>query len=512
VELSDIPTKFWFDNSPPDNVLFFINNDLEYTSSHEVHLSMLAEDLGSGVVKMGFSNDGTTWSEWMEFNNSYDYFLPASDGEKTVYFKVQDYAGNTAEPVADTILLDTSPPEELVIIINDAEKYSNSKDLTLTLHAVDKISGAAEMSFSYDQVNWLEWEPFSTGKTMTLFSGDGQISIYFRVRDKLGNTAEPVYDSIIIDTTPPKGVSITIDDGASETNSNSVVLSITAVDSVSGVDQIALSSNGATWTPWEPYRSERLFTIPPENGIKTVHIMVKDHMGNIAEPKFDSIILNLSTTKDDSSLTINPREHQDEDSNWLLPFVILLIIIIVLCSVVFGILVKKRGARKKELALRANAVTIKPNGFSGYSTPRKPSPSPDTFTFNSMHHPHLILSKPTPRAVPTLATSTSTTPAASTPKHPVLTGAGTGTDIGIPQVSQAPQAQLPRLPPAVPTSTSNTPTLASKSEPSTPTVYVQLPEPDPEHNPSTSTTENSFGQSQTPEPANGPVVHLPDSE
>ena len=71
-------------------------------------LELKAVDDTSGLYQMSFSSDGITWSYWENYTQVKSYILSGGDGEKTVYFRVKDRAGNTASPVSDTIILDTS--------------------------------------------------------------------------------------------------------------------------------------------------------------------------------------------------------------------------------------------------------------------------------------------------------------------------------------------------------------------------------------------------------------------
>ncbi|MCK5561644.1 MAG: hypothetical protein KAJ51_13660, partial [Thermoplasmata archaeon] len=153
-------TTFMYDAKPPEELNIYINNDDEFTKSSSVILSLHAIDIGSGLAHMAFSTDSAVWSDWEAFNTSRSFELPTGDGKKTIYSKVKDFTGNEAAHVFDTILLDTMPPEDLLITIEDDAKYSSSRHLKLDLRATDRLSGVNEISFSYDGLNWFEWEPF----------------------------------------------------------------------------------------------------------------------------------------------------------------------------------------------------------------------------------------------------------------------------------------------------------------------------------------------------------------
>ncbi|HID25344.1 MAG TPA: hypothetical protein EYP23_02620 [Thermoplasmata archaeon] len=71
---------------------------------------------------------------WIPKSDSYLFTIPDTDGIHTVYLKVRDEAGNT-KITSDSITLDTTPPSDLSISINDGATYTNNRTVTLTLSA-----------------------------------------------------------------------------------------------------------------------------------------------------------------------------------------------------------------------------------------------------------------------------------------------------------------------------------------------------------------------------------------
>jgi hypothetical protein len=203
IEIPSYGITFIFDDSPPEQLSIYINNDDEYTNTSAVDLSLSVKEVDFGVSQMAFSNDNKIWTAWEEFHTIKSYNLTPSDGDKKVYFKVQDRAGNIADAVYDSIILDTIPPKNLSILINHGVNETNSTSVMLELNAVDNTSGIFEMSFSKDCMNWSEWENFMNTKNYTLTSEDGIKNIYFRVKDKAGNIASPAVSTIILNTTQP---------------------------------------------------------------------------------------------------------------------------------------------------------------------------------------------------------------------------------------------------------------------------------------------------------------------
>ncbi|MCK5559641.1 MAG: hypothetical protein KAJ51_03570, partial [Thermoplasmata archaeon] len=257
-----------YDANAPKPLSIIINDNAEFTTLPSVTLSLYAEDLESNVTSMSFGTDGESWSDWEPFSTKRTFTFPGEDGEKSVYFRVQDRASNIAEAVFDKITLDTKPPEKSSILINNGDKYTNSDVVSLILFATDELSGVNNISLSYDGIYWEDWVQYKTSKFTTTPSntGDGNRIVYFRVDDKAGNIAEPVSDMIILDTKPPESLSNIINDGAYETNSTSVSLKLSADDSNSGLYQISFSDDNETWKGWEKYTKTKIYNLPPGDG------------------------------------------------------------------------------------------------------------------------------------------------------------------------------------------------------------------------------------------------------
>ncbi|WP_455392779.1 Kelch repeat-containing protein [[Eubacterium] cellulosolvens] len=522
-ELPSPGTTFMYDAKPPNPISIYINNGEEFTGSKLVSLSLNAIDLGSGVSKMAFSTDGMVWSAWELFNNTRPFDLQSGDGEKTIYFRAQDYTGNIAEPVTDNIILDTTPPHELAININDGEEITGSKQIRLDFHASDLGSGVSEMTYSFDGYNWRNWESFKNTKFVLLPPGDGERVIFYKARDKVGNVAEPVSDSIKLDTAPPYSLSIEINHGAGETNSTTVTLDLNALDDVSGVSEFAFSLDGETWSDWEPFASERAFTLPPTNGEQTVYFKVKDKVGNEAKPVYSIIIMNITTPE--KELKTIKTESGNDFWNYIM-LVIVVLVIMVLIIVAMAMVIRKKKHTEQQLPA-AQALTIKPQGYirpmvaveqvgrapgAGYvqipSTTGAPIPS----------HQVPI---PVPTPVPILAKTTQPQPTPPTTGQPTV----------VPQpVPQLPPAKVQPAETQTATTTSTpTPTLAIPEPQPTITPQPTLAEPKPTQPLSKTTPTPTVAQptstpqpqptiaqsptiTQSPATTNGPVIHLPDSE
>ncbi|QGQ97946.1 tandem-95 repeat protein [Paenibacillus psychroresistens] len=84
--------------------------------------------------------------------------------------------------------------------------------------------------------------------------------------------------NIIIDSTIPTG-SVNVISG--NPNANTVSLNLTAADSGSGLSQMRFSNDNATWTAWEAYNTNKIYTIPAVTIQKKIYVQWKDLAGNI---------------------------------------------------------------------------------------------------------------------------------------------------------------------------------------------------------------------------------------
>ena len=82
------------------------------------------------------------------------------------------------------------------------------------------------------------------------------------------------------DTTPPAGV-VTINGGATYTNSASVTLQASAVDgSGSGVAEMRFMNEGGSWGDWQPYTTSPVaWSLPAGDGVKRVYVQFRDRAG-----------------------------------------------------------------------------------------------------------------------------------------------------------------------------------------------------------------------------------------
>ena len=101
--------------------------------------------------------------------------------------------------------------------------------------------------------------------------------------------------SLLADTAPPTG-SILINGGDSTSNKITVHLHFTGDDGPLGygVTEMRLSNDGLNWEDWQPFATEREWLLPILNRTTcTIHLQLKDLLGNVSESFTDDIYLDL---------------------------------------------------------------------------------------------------------------------------------------------------------------------------------------------------------------------------
>ncbi len=99
-----------YDGAPPVASLT-ANYGQEVVHQTLVHLDISASDLGSGVSGIRLSNEGHSWSDWLEPVDELTWEIPSvGHREYDIYLQARDSAGNVSAIVSDTVYLDVNVP------------------------------------------------------------------------------------------------------------------------------------------------------------------------------------------------------------------------------------------------------------------------------------------------------------------------------------------------------------------------------------------------------------------
>ncbi len=271
------------DATPPVADPLLINFGALQTTGITVGLSLNASDAASGVSAMSFSNDGTTWSAWQPYATTAIWSLSAVDGEKTVYGRFRDAAGNISAVVSDTIVLNMFVGTDYGLTINNGAIFTNQTTVTLTIGA---HLGTTQMQVSNDGgFAGVSWEPYSGSKTWQISQYGTYVLprvVYLKYKDQNGVVSSTYQDDIILDVLPPQGrVSIVPADGARSLASAGVTLQLSASDDVSGVAGMRVSNQpNVEAASWQTYVTSLAWNI---GSSARVYVQFRDYAGNISQ-------------------------------------------------------------------------------------------------------------------------------------------------------------------------------------------------------------------------------------
>ena len=281
------------DGTPPTEVSLVIDGGAVSTASRDATLSVQA----TGAAEMRFHNETDSWSAWEPYAETKAWLLSFGDGDKRVYVQTRDGAHNESAEAYDDITLDATPPNGVSTTINDDAAFTNSREVALTIHAPD----AAQMRFRNEVGDWSEWQAVAPTAPWTLSEGDGLKRVYAQGRDGLANESAETWDEITLDTAPPTGLSLTIDEGAASTSQREVVLAVTGPEDAA---EIRLRNETGDWSERQAFVENVPWVLSDGDGLKQVSVEARDLAGNVSTPASASITLD-ATAPTGLSLTID---------------------------------------------------------------------------------------------------------------------------------------------------------------------------------------------------------------
>jgi len=102
-------------------------------------------------------------------------------------------------------------------------------------------------------------------------------------------------DAYLLHVTPPPPTgSISINNGATYTNTTSVILTLSATDVTSGIAEMRFSNDNSTWSEWETYSTSKTWALTTGDGTKSVTVQYKTKADLILAYS-DSIILDATS-------------------------------------------------------------------------------------------------------------------------------------------------------------------------------------------------------------------------
>lgn len=260
-----------------------INNGAPYTNKRVVQVeikSIKSPDNLITEMQIG-TNPELKDAPWQTFTRTkIDIKLPGDDGEKKVYVRLKDKAGNLSPIESNKIILDTQPPNNCKIVINKGAKFTNDRQGRVLINAYTSEPVIMVLSNNSDFKN-SRWENYVKSKKWIIdIVGAGEKTVYAKFKDRAGNESEVVSASIIHDITPPEGGTVTVNGGEKFTRSRNVFLTVSARNA----SKIRITSKGANkvidFKPDDQGVMKVKWSLDSLEGLKTIRIYYMDEAGN----------------------------------------------------------------------------------------------------------------------------------------------------------------------------------------------------------------------------------------
>ena len=273
-----------FDSTKPSGGVTIAGGDPTTTSSTVI---LTLSNPGSETnLQMRLNNDvtallSTSWETFSTTRNG--WALISGNGVKSIFVQFKDAAGNLSPIYEDTILVDDLAPTGF-LFINGEVTLANDPSVNLFITFMESGSGVVTMRTANSAAGLASAteQPYTNPLSWTLSSGDGDKTVCVQLKDAAGNESAAICDTITLDTTAPTG-SLLIDNGAADTHSSTVTLSLTASDTNSGMGYMMVSNlMDFSDAVWQPYATSLPWTLTSSAGVKTVYVKYMDLAGNVS--------------------------------------------------------------------------------------------------------------------------------------------------------------------------------------------------------------------------------------
>jgi chitodextrinase len=209
-----------------------------------------------------------------------------------------DAAGNETvgsnQTFTTTTASDTTPPT-VSLTAPGSGAIVAGQTVTVSATATDNV-GVTAVQFLFDG------QPLGTPATTAPFSRTwdtttatgGPHTLSAMASDAAGNQGSAAGVSVTVDNQAPTGT-VSIDDGASATNSRTVTLRLSATDGQTAVTQMRFSNTGSSYSTAEANAPTKTWTLSSRSGTKTVYVQFADAAGNWSAAATDTIVLDTTS-------------------------------------------------------------------------------------------------------------------------------------------------------------------------------------------------------------------------
>ncbi len=271
-----------------------IASGANFTNAQKPSLTLTALDVTTSVQFMKFSCNDIAYTSNIAFATTYSDFnlldsafgCTSSDGNKTVYVKFSDTAGNESNAFQDAIFFDSTAPSSVILSPADDSNFNASKfPLTVSGISADSTGSGVKKVFvsTNNGVTFAEATGTSVWSFIISDLSDGDYNVLVKGQDNLDQNEVPQRILIHVDKTIPT-IAISSPSNDSNYTSSAFPLNVngTSLDGFgTGVKQAWLSTdNGLTFTLATGTTSWSKSISLPADGLYQVKVKAQDFADN----------------------------------------------------------------------------------------------------------------------------------------------------------------------------------------------------------------------------------------
>ncbi len=290
------------------SVELHIESGAGYVDTRSVTLDVMADN----AEHCRFSNEDKVWNNWVPYVEEVHWTLSSGDGDKTVYAECKNADGQISGIASDTVILDTHHGSKISIEIDNGDDWTNTRNVKLGLYCF----AADKCRYRNEGDDWSGWSDYTTRKSWTLSSEEGDKTVHYNCKDSNGNdldSAEADIEYTKKEPVPPSSMRIEINGGDSHTASRDVTLTLHA----DNADACRFKNDGGSYSSYERYTTHKDWTLSEGGGKKTVYYQCKNDYGK--SEKHATIYLDTSPPGPIDDLSANVDRNDVVHLSWSRP-------------------------------------------------------------------------------------------------------------------------------------------------------------------------------------------------
>ena len=207
-------------------------------TNDKVVLSWTITENGSGIEKVEYSSNGTTWSGNLNSTEWYGLTRTNARNDK-LYFRVTDKAGNVSNVNGTTLKIDKTAPT--INSLTSANWTNSTNGVVLTGKATDNTSGISYYQFSTSSSltassgGWTAITNTTSQVTQTYSAKSDNTTYYFYVKDAANNVTKTSVVAKLDKVVPTISTDLS---GTTDKIATNLNLSMGVTDSASGLSKI----------------------------------------------------------------------------------------------------------------------------------------------------------------------------------------------------------------------------------------------------------------------------------